>query len=247
MMRRKVLAVLSVVMLGAVAAGVPAPAAAQSKAANPLKITVYGGSGAIGSRIVKEAAARGHQVTVVDRAPKPELAPQGVALVQGDAMDAQDIGKNIAGQDVVVSAVIVRPTPTVDFLPKIGQAMVAAQRAQQGAKKTRFMMVGGASSLLDAQGKRLVDGMKPPVPNEISSAVAALEWLRTVSDVQWTFFSPPMRIAPGTRTGKFRIGEDQVVVDAQGNSAISMEDFAAAMLDELENPRFVNRRFTVGY
>jgi putative NADH-flavin reductase len=247
MLRREVLTAWGVMVLGAMLAGVPAPAAAQTKAAKPLKIVVYGGSGAIGSRIVNEAVARGHQVTVVDRSLKPELAPRGVRLVQGDALDAQDIAKNIVGQDAVVSSVIVRPAPTADFSLKIAQAMVAAQRAQKGKSKTRFLMVGGASSLLNAQGKRLIDSAQGPVSNEVSGAVAALDWLRTVKDVKWTFFSPAQRITPGTRTGKFRVGGDQVVLDAEGRSAISMEDYAVAMVDEIEKPKFLNKRLTVGY
>jgi putative NADH-flavin reductase len=81
----------------------------------------------------------------------------------------------------------------------------------------------------------------------VRSAVDALDWLRTVNDVSWTFLSPSMSIMPGTRTGKFRIGTEQLIVDAQGRSAISMEDYAVAMLDEIENPRHINARFTVGY
>ena len=77
--------------------------------------------------------------------------------------------------------------------------------------------------------------------------VEALDYLRTVTDTSWTFFSPAANISPGTRTGKFRIGGDQLIVDAQGRSAISMEDYAVAMLDEIERPQHVNRRFTVGY
>lgn len=226
-------------------------ALAQQKAANPLNIVVYGGSGNIGSRIVNEAAARGHTVTVVDRNPKADIAPQGVKLVTGDAMDAKDIAKNIAGADVLVSSVIVRPTPTPDFALRIAQAMVEAQRSQTGGKKTRFVMVGGASSLLNAEGKRIVDTLPATLPegtqNEIKSAVAALDFLREVKDTSWTFFSPASNIRPGTRTGKFRLGTDQLVTDAQGQSAISMEDAAVAILDEIEKPQYVNKRFTVGY
>lgn len=239
---------LVAVTLAALAAG---GALAQQKAARPLNIVVYGGSGNIGSRIVNEAAARGHTVTVVDRSPKAELAPKGVKLVTGDAMDAKDIARNIAGADVVVSSVIVRPTPTPDFALKIVQAMVEAQRGQTAGKKTRLLVVGGASSLRNAEGKRIVDTLPATLPegtqNEIKSAVAALDFLRTVKDTSWTFFSPASNIRPGTRTGKFRLGTEQLVVDDKGQSAISMEDAAVAMLDELEKPQFVNKRFTVGY
>jgi putative NADH-flavin reductase len=238
---------LALAGIAACAAGVPA-AFAQQKAAQPLKIVVYGGSGNIGSRIVAEAAARGHEVTVVDRDPKADRAPRGVKLVRGDALDAKDVSRNIAGQDAVVSAVIVRPPPMPDFSLKVAQTAVEAQRTQQAARKVRLLVVGGASSLYNADGKRIVDTLPPSmaVP-EIRSAVAALDFLRTVGDVPWTYFSPPANISPGKRTGKFRLGQDQLVVDANGRSAISMEDYAVAMLDEIESPKHVNARFTAAY
>src|SRR5690606_8066031 len=225
-------------------------AIAQQKAAKPLNIVVYGGSGAAGSRIVNEAAARGHTVTVVDKTLKADLAPQGVKLVTGDAMDAKDIAKNIAGADVVVSSVIVRPTPTPTFAVDIAKAMVAAQRAQQG-KKSRLIVVGGASSLNNADGKRIVDTLPADMPagtmNEIKSAVDALDYMNGISDTSWTFVSPSSNFRPGERTGKFRVGGDTLLMDAQGRSSISMEDFAVAILDEIENPKYVNKRFTAGY
>jgi uncharacterized protein len=235
-------------LAGVFGAGVTlAQAPAAVSAAKPLQITVYGGSGAIGSRIVNEAAARGHVVTVVDRSPKPQLAPKGVKVIAGDALDPQDILKNIGAADVVVSSVIVRPAPTADFALRVVKSFVEAQHAQVSAKKTRLLVVGGASSLYNAQGKRIIDTFAGQVPNEVRSAVMALDYLRTVTDTSWTFFSPASNIAPGRRTGRFRLGTEQLVVDANGRSAISMEDFAVAMLDEIEKPQFVNKRFTVGY
>ncbi len=228
-----------------------APAAlSQTKAAKPLKITVYGGSGAIGSRIVAEAVARGHGVTVVDRSPKADSAPAGVKVVQGDVFDVADIGRNIAGQDVVITAVAARPVPTRDFYVRLVKGVVEAQRAQKGTK-TRYLVVGGASSLEVAPGKRLADTLPATLPegtkNEIFSMVDALDWMRTVSDVPWTFFSPAGTIAAGTRTAKFRVGGDQLLKDDKGDSRISYEDYAVAMLDEVEAPRFANKRFTVAY
>jgi putative NADH-flavin reductase len=225
---------------------------AQEKAAKPLSIVVYGGSGNIGSRIVNEAAARGHTVTVVDRSPKPELAPKGVKLVTGDALSPADITKNIEGADVLVSSVVVRPAPTADFALSVVKAMVAGQRAQTGAKKTRLLVVGGASSLYNPDGTRIIDrfgsNMATAMAGEVKSSVDSLDWLRAeVKDVSWTFFSPAGNIRPGTRTGKFRLGTEQLVADDKGQSAISMEDYAVAMLDEIEKPQFVNKRFTVGY
>jgi putative NADH-flavin reductase len=226
-------------------------AMAQTPAAHPLKIVVYGGSGAIGSRIANEAAARGHTVVVVDRSPKAELAPKGAQVVTGDALDPKDVLRNAAGADVLVSAVVVRPAPTPDFALRVVKTYVEALRMQTGAKKTRLFVVGGASSLYNAQGQRIIDtrpaSTSAAVLGEVRSAVDSLDFLRTVNDVPWTFFSPAGNIRPGERTGKFRLGTEQIVVDDKGQSAISMEDYAVATLDELEKPQFVNKRFTVGY
>lgn len=227
-------------------------ALAQEKAAKPLNIVVYGGSGSIGSRIVNEAAARGHMVTVVDKAPKADIAPAGVKVVSGDALDPKDIAKNIATADVLVSSVVARPAPTADFALRVVKSMVEGQRLQTGAKKTRLLVVGGAASLYNASGQRIIDSFGSNMPTsmagEVKAAVDALDWLRAdVKDVSWTFFSPAQSIREGERTGKFRLGNDTLVVDAQGRSAISMEDYAVAMLDEIEKPQFINKRFTVGY
>lgn len=228
----------------------PATATAQQRAATPLKIVVYGGSGNIGSRIVAEAAARGHQVTVVDRNPKPGSAPAGVRVVAGDVFDTADVGRQIAGQDVVISSIVARPAPTRDFSLRVVKSLVEAQRAQ-GSIKPRLLVVGGASSLYNAQGKRIADTLPPNLPegtrNEIFSMVDALDHLYTVKDVPWTFFSPPSNIAAGTRTGRFRLGGDQLLVDAQGQSRISYEDYAVAMIDEVERPQHQNKRFTAAY
>jgi len=242
---------LSLATLSLFAGALPDAARAQSRAATPLKIVVYGGSGAIGSRIANEAAARGHTVVVVDRSPKAELAPKGAQVVTGDALDQKDILKNVAGADVLVSAVVARPAPTPDFALSVVRSYVEALRTQTGPKKTRLFVVGGASSLFNAQGQRIIDTRPTPTNTamlgEVKSSVDSLDYLRTVSDVTWTFFSPAGNIRPGTRTGKFRLGTDQIVADEKGQSAISMEDYAVATLDELEKPQFLNKRFTVGY
>ncbi|HUG73769.1 MAG TPA: NAD(P)H-binding protein [Steroidobacteraceae bacterium] len=221
---------------------------AQTRAATPLNIVVYGGSGNAGSRIAKEAAARGHTVTVVDKSPKPDLAPPGVKVVAGDAMDAKDIAKNIAGADAVVSAVIARPTPTPTFAVDIVKAMLEAQRSETG-KKPRLIVVGGASSLNNAQGQRIVDTLPAGMGgnNEIKSTVDALDYLLEVKDASWTFFSPSSSFGPGQRTGTFRLGTDTLLTGANGRSAISMEDAAVAILDEIEKPQYINKRFTAGY
>jgi putative NADH-flavin reductase len=232
--------------LGAMAFG--GHALAQTKAAKPLNVVVYGGSGAIGSRIVNEAAARGHNVTVVDKNPKPDLAPKGVKVVAGDVFDKQDVLKNIAGADALVSSIVVRPAPTPDFALSVVKAEVEALRAQTGPKKTRLLIVGGGSSLYGADGKRIIERFGGRQDGEVKSSVDAVDWLKAeVKDVQWSFFSPNGNFRPGERTGKYRFGTDKVIVDADGRSAITYEDYAAAMLDEIEKPQYINKHFTAGY
>jgi uncharacterized protein len=223
-------------------------AIAQEKAAKPLNIVVYGGSGAIGSRIVNEAAARGHNVTVVDKSPKPDIAPKGVKVVAGDVFDKQDILKNIAGADALVSSIVVRPAPTTDFALSVVKSEVEALRAQTGPKKTRLLVVGGGSSLYGADGKRVIERFGNRQDGEIKSSVDAVDWLKAeVKDVQWSFFSPNGSFSPGKRTGTYRFGTDKIIVDANGRSAISYEDYAAAMIDEIEKPQYINKHFTAGY
>ena len=180
----------------------------------------------------------------------PGADPARLSVVAGDVFNARDLATHMAGQDVIVTAVAARPAPTRDFYVRMVKAVVEAQRAQTGSPRTRLLVVGGAGSLNNAAGKRLVDtfgNLPQGAQNEVLSMVEALDYLRTVKDTSWTFFSPAASIVPGTRTGKFRLGGDELVVDAQGRSAISMEDYAVAMLDEIENPRHPNTRFTIGY
>jgi hypothetical protein len=221
---------------------------AQAKAEKPLNIVIYGGSGNVGSRIVNEAAARGHHVTVVDKNPKAGAVPAGVKIVAGDVFDKQDVLKNIAGADVLVSSIVVRPAPTPDFALSVVKSEVEALRAQTGPKKTRLLIVGGGSSLYGADGKRIIERFGGRQDGEVKSSVDAVDWLKAeVKDVQWSFFSPNGNFSPGQRTGKYRFGTDKVIVDANGKSAISYEDYAAAMLDEIEKPQFINKHFTAGY
>jgi uncharacterized protein len=246
MMKRRL--VLSLAAASLAFAGVSLPAAAQQKAAKPLNIVVYGGSGAIGSRIVNEAAARGHNVTVVDKNPKADLAPKGVKVVTGDVFDKQDILKNVAGADALVSSIVVRPAPNPDFALSVVKSEVEALRAQTGPKKTRLLVVGGGSSLYGTDGKRVIERFGGRQDGEVKSSVDSVDWLKAeVKDVQWSFFSPNGNFAPGKRTGTYRFGGDKVIVDASGRGAISYEDYAAAMIDEIEKPQYINKHFTAGY
>jgi len=224
--------------------GMPARAAA----AAALKITVYGGTGRIGSRIVDEALARGHSVTVIAREPSDATAPRPhLRFVRGDALDSAGVAAQIAGQDVVISAIGSRGSQGPDFYMRVAQSFVSALRSL-GARAPRLIVVGGAASLEVAPGKLLLDTMPAVDPaSDMVTQKQALDYYRTVPDVAWSFVSPSLQIEPGTRTGHFRLGGDQLLKDADGRSRISMEDFAVALIDEAEHPQHIRSRFTVGY
>jgi putative NADH-flavin reductase len=207
----------------------------------PLTVTVYGGTGQIGQRIVQEALNRGHQVTVVARDPSTlTLNHTGLAVAKGDVTNTTLVTRQITGQDVVISAVGVGRDDSQggDLLVRAAQSLVAAIRAL-GSQAPRLIVVGGGSTLQPGspQSQR---------PTGIQQQ-HVIDYLRTVKDVSWSYFSPAAQIRPGTRTGKFRLGSDQLVKDAAGNSSISMEDYAVAMIDEAEKPTHIRQQFTIGY
>jgi uncharacterized protein len=236
--------------LSAAAAALLLLSAAQgSLAADPMKITVIGGSGTIGQRIVREALDRGHHVTVVARDPSRVAEKHArFDIVEGDVLDSARMAELAAGKDVIVSAVgsARAKDPDTTLYRKAAESLVGALR-KLGEKAPRLLVVGGAGSLLNKEGVMLLDRLPPERRPESLGQKAALDYYRTVSDVQWTYFSPAGRIEPGERTVKFRLGEDQVVVDERGESRISTEDYAVAMIDEAERPQHIRRRFTIGY
>lgn len=202
------------------------------------KVALIGASGAAGSRILKELSDRGHQVTGIARSPEKIAALPGVTTAKADAFDKQTLAQTLRGHDAVVSS--------VHFTASDAQTLIDAVRAS-GVK--RYIIVGGAGSLEIAPGKRLVD--QPDFPAaykaEASKGAEFLDLLRTsVRDLDWTFISPSAMFIPGERTGKFRLGKDQLL-STEAGSSISFEDFAIALVDELEKPSHVQQRFTVGY
>lgn len=206
-------------------------------------IVVYGGNGNIGSRVVTEALNRGHAVTVVSRsAPEQTQASGRPASVKGDILDTAGVTRLIAGKDVVISVINGRDA---SLFTNAATSVVSAIKAN-GKSAPRLIWLGGASSLEVAPGKRMIDTM-PGASGSRLGHTQVLDYLRTLSDVQWTFVSPSMEIMPGKRTGKFRIGGDQLLRDERGESRISIEDFAVAVVDEIEKPRHLHKRFTVGY
>lgn len=213
-----------------------------------MRITVFGATGEIGSRIVTEAQTRGHEVTAVVRTPRPPGAlPADVDVRVGDAARAADVAALGAGQDLIVSAT--RPAPGAeDQLPVMARALLAGA----AASGVRLLLVGGSSTLTlpDSGGVAVMDGPDFPaawLPIARACAVQ-LEACRAAGpDTDWAYASPPHLILPGARTGAYRLGGDELVVDGEGESAISMEDFAVALLDEAERPKHHRARFTVAY
>ncbi|MFE6054386.1 NAD(P)-dependent oxidoreductase [Kitasatospora sp. NPDC056446] len=211
-----------------------------------MRITVFGATGNVGSRIVAEAVARGHQVTAVVRDPaKPHRLPSSVALAVGDARDPEDVARNAAGQDAVITAT--RPVPGSEHELAAATEGLLAGIAGTGV---RLLAVGGAGSLTVPGGTTLVES--PGFPDGIRAIALAcgrqLDLYRAAGgDVDWTYLSPAALLEPGVRTGRFRLGRDELLVDADGNSAISMEDLAIALLDEVERPAHRRARFTAAY
>lgn len=203
-----------------------------------LKVALIGASGAAGSRILKELSNRGHLVTGIARSPEKIVSLRGVTAVKADVFDKDALTGALRGHDVVVSA--------VHFTASDAQTLVDAVRAA-GVK--RYIVVGGAGSLEIAPGKRLVDQPDFPAAYKAEATKGAefLDLLRaSVSDLDWSFLSPSAMFVPGERTGTFRLGHDQLLANEQGSS-ISFEDYAIALVDEIEHPRHVRQRFTVGY
>jgi len=223
--------------------------ATASVTAAPLKIVVFGGTGNIGQRIVREALSRGATVTVVvrDTAGTTLPADPQLTLLKGDILNEADDARLLKGATAVVCAVSFRkPQPDPPSYRKAAVALVTALRGA-GAGAPRLLFVGGAGSLEVKPGVLLVDSMPAAYRGEVMGQKQALDYLRAVTDVPWTYFSPAASIAPGTRTGRFRLGGEQLIVDAKGDSRISMEDYAVAVLDEIQQPAHLHQRFTIGY
>jgi uncharacterized protein len=219
---------------------------AMAQAATALKIVVYGGTGNIGQRIVQEALNRGHTVTVVVRDPStlPEQPPR-LRVLKGNVLDSAEVTRTISGSNVVVSAVSFRDqTPDFAGYSRAARSLVTALRTL-APRAPYLIVVGGAGSLHQPPGVHIE--IPAAWREEVKGQNNSLARYRTINDVRWTYFSPAFMITPGTRTGQFRLGGDQMIVDAQGNSRISMEDYAVAVLDEAEKPAHVRKRFTIGY
>ncbi|MPY49351.1 NAD(P)-dependent oxidoreductase [Streptomyces acidicola] len=213
-------------------------------------IAVFGANGTIGSAIVREALDRGHTVTAVVRDPaKVTERHANLTVTTGDILDAQLVAAAAKGHDVVVSAVGGGDGP--GHIATIKPAAVALTEGLRtlGGQAPRLITVGGAGSLRTPDGKQVWDA--PGLPEFLLQIMHAhgdaLDYYRTVTDVDWTNISPAAMIEPGTRTGSYRTALDDLITDDDGNSTITVEDYAVALLDEIEQPSHRRQRFTVGY
>ena len=200
-------------------------------------IALLGASGRVGLRLLDELVSRGHTVTAISRDPGKIPSLQGVSPAAGDVNDGATLAPLLKGHDAVISS--------VRFLDSDPDTLIDAVRAS-GVK--RYLVVGGAGSLLVGSGERLVD--QPDFPAEYQAEASRggdfLDVLKQADDLDWTFLSPSALFVPGERTGTFRLGKDELLV-GDTDSRISFEDFAIAMVDELEKPEHIRQRFTVGY
>ena len=201
-------------------------------------IAIIGATGRAGSQLLEEALRRGHSVTAIARHASTLGQRAGVRTVDLDVSDAAALEQALAGHDVVLSAA---------HFATIEAAAILGPVKRAGIK--RLLVVGGAGSLLLPDGSRVIDSPDFPAEYkaEASAGAAYLEALRQESALDWSFLSPSAEFVEGPRTGAFRLGQDHLLVSAQGRSWITFADFAIAMLDEVEKPAHVRQRFTVGY
>ena len=211
-----------------------------------MKIVIYGARGALGKSILNEALARGHSLTIVLRQPASiEGLPQAVTVMQGDVLDPASVAAAAAGCEVVISAVGPARGGNPEMLVQAAHSLVAGI-TQAGT--ARLIVVGGAGSLQVQPGKLLLDspGFNPSWRPTALAHKSALDIYRQ-APIDWTFVSPAEWIEPGPRTGHYRSGLENLVVDANGKSRISIDDFAIALLDEVDHPAHNRQRFTVAY
>lgn len=214
------------------------------------KVVLIGASGFVGSAILNEALNRGFEVTAVVRHPeKIKLENENLKIVKADVSSLEEVYEVCKGADAVISA----------FNPGWNNPNIYEETIEvyltiiDGVKKAdvhRFQMVGGAGSLFVAPGMRLMDSGE--VPEHLLPGVKALgdfylKFLKKEKEVDWVFFAPAADIRPGARSGRYRLGNEDLIVDAVGNSHISVEDYAAAMIDELEEQKHHQEIFTIGY
>lgn len=214
------------------------------------KIVLIGASGFVGSAILNEALSRGIKVTAVVRNPeKIKISNPNLTIIKADVSSASEVTEFSKGSGAVISAY----NPGWHNPDMYNETLRVYPEILKGVKNAdvkRLLIVGGAGTLFVAPGKRVVD--TGAIPEEIIGGVKSLGefYLNTLTNeksIDWVFFSPAGNISPGKRTGNYRLGKDDLIIDEKGESNISVQDYAKAMIDELENPQHHQERFTIGY
>ena len=202
------------------------------------KIAIIGATGRAGGQLLEEALRRGHSVTAIARNASKIRERAGVSARNVDVLDGSALQQAVTGHDAVFSAAHFTGIPAGAIIDPLKLA---------GVK--RLLVVGGAGSLFAAPGLKVID--TPNFPAEYKAEAAAggayLDTLRQEATLDWSFLSPSALFVEGPRTGKFRLGRDDLLVGPDGKSWISFADFAIAFIDELERPAHSRQRFTVGY
>lgn len=213
-----------------------------------MNVALLGATGFVGAALLKEALDRGHTVTAISRNPAKLGKRNGLIPRAGDVYDPASLAALIQGNDAVISAFNPGWKDPNLYADQV-RGTTSIISAVKMASIKRVLWVGGAGGLTIKPGLRVVDS--PDMPEWVRpgslATINALEQLRQEPELEWTFLAPSAEMAPGERTGKFRLGGDQLLVDSDGQSKISVEDFAVAMIDEMEHPDHLRERFTVGY
>ena len=215
-----------------------------------MKIAIVGATGFIGSKLRDEAVSRGHVVTAVTRSPDKLPRNERIIPAPGDVNDVPLLTRYIRGQEAVIHSYAPgRGTGAEESMEKQRAGTLSIIAATKAAGVKRLLAVGGAGSLEIAPGIAHFDTPEFPAAYQGGARATAQikDLLRAEKDLEWTFLCPSTSITPGERTGKFRLAGDQLLIGEDGQSRISVEDYAVAMIDELENPKHTGHRFTVGY
>lgn len=212
-----------------------------------MHLALIGATGFVGSAVLEEARSRGHQITAIARRTAARDFGDGVVPVDVDIADTTALAQALSHADAVISSYVVREGDDPSSATLRGYASILDAVARAGVP--RLLVVGGAGSLKVPSGERLYEQLGFPAEyhGEAVTFGRVFDTLLGETRFQWSYLSPAAEIAPGERTGAFRLGGDQLLVDEHGRSRISVQDYAVAMIDELERPAHTGRRFTVAY
>jgi len=216
-----------------------------------MKILLIGGTGNIGQRILKEALDKGHEIIAMQRKPEAlKLKHPNLTVIKGDLLDDAKLDSLIAGKDIVVAAISLYSGLTPEQFKQAHQNLINALKKQP---QVRIIAVGGGTNNEIAPGVRMLDNadIMSKIPAEYQPSIFAhgdAQKLYENSGLKnWTYFNPAAMIQAGERTGKYRLGNTNLVADENGASSISFEDYAVALVDEIKNQQFVGKPFTIGY